>query len=42
VADSGPGHTNVRIFLSRHFANVDASGHMVKGRKSMDGTARAA
>jgi hypothetical protein len=42
VADRGPGHTNVRIFLSRHLANVDASGHLVKGRKSMDGTARAA
>jgi len=42
VADRGPGHADVRIFLSCHLVNVDADGLAVKGRKSMDATARAA
>ena len=42
VADRGPGHADVLILLGHHPANVDADGLAVKGRKSMDATARAA
>jgi len=42
VADRRPGNADVRIFLSRHVVNVDAFHLSVKGRKSMDATARAA